>query len=205
MGIKVRVGTTTEELLGREEVSGLRFKGGDEWEADMALVAAGARPNISVAKDAGLEVDRGLVVNDSLQTSDPLIYAVGDTVQYEGRVYGIIPASFDQARTAAHNVIGQEEKYSGTIPSNTLKVLGIHLTSIGIVNPEEGDFEEISKEIREEGIYKKIVLQEGTIVGAIWMGTKEGVNDITRLITQKADVSDWKESLLEDHFDFSVI
>ncbi len=205
MGIKVRVGTTTEELLGREEVSGLRFKGGDEWEADMALVAAGARPNISVAKDAGLEVDRGLVVNDSLQTSDPLIYAVGDTVQYEGRVYGIIPASFDQARAAAHNVIGQEEKYSGTIPSNTLKVLGIHLTSIGIVNPEEGDFEEISKEIREEGIYKKIVLQEGTIVGAIWMGTKEGVNDITRLITQKADVSDWKESLLEDHFDFSVI
>jgi nitrite reductase (NADH) large subunit len=205
MGIKVRVGTVTEEFLGRKEVRRLRFKGGDEWEADMALVAAGARPNISLVQEAGLEVDRGLVVNEYLQTSDPLIYGVGDAVQYKGRVYGIIPASFDQARSAAHNVFGQQKKYLGTIPSNTLKVMGVHLTSIGMVNPEEGEFEELRKEIREEGIYKKIVLQDGIIVGAIWMGTKEGVSDITRIITQKANVSEWKEALLEDEFDFSVI
>jgi nitrite reductase (NADH) large subunit len=205
MGIKVRVGTATEEFLGKEEVRGLRFKGGDEWEADMALVAAGSRPNISMAKEAGLDVDRGLVVNEYLQTSEPLIYGVGDVVQHKGRVYGIIPASFDQARLAAHNVFGQEKKYSGTIPSNTLKVMGVHLTSVGVVNPEEGKFEELRKEIREEGIYKKIVLQEGIIVGAIWMGTKEGVRDITRIISQKIDVGEWKEALLEDQFDFSVI
>ncbi len=205
MGIKVRVGTVTEEFLGREEVRGLRFKGGDRWNADMALVAAGARPNVSLAQEAGLEVDRGLVVNDFLQTSEPLIYGVGDAVQHKGRVYGIIPASFDQARQAAHNVFGQEKKYFGTIPSNTLKVMGVHLTSIGVVNPERNDFDELRKEIREEGIYKKVVLQNGVIVGAIWMGTKEGVNDITRLITQKIDVSEWKEALLEDQFDFSVI
>jgi nitrite reductase (NADH) large subunit len=205
MGIKVRVGTVTEEFLGQEEVRGLRFKGGDEWETDMVLVAAGARPNVSMIQEAGLEADRGLVVDDYLQTSDPLIYGVGDAVQHGGRVYGIIPASFDQARTAAHNVFGQEKKYTGTIPSNTLKVLGVHLTSIGMVNPEEGEFEELRREIREEGIYRKIVLQDGIIVGAIWLGTKEGVSDISRIITQKADVSEWKEALLEDQFDFSVI
>jgi NAD(P)H-nitrite reductase large subunit len=83
--------------------------------------------------------------------------------------------------------------------------MGVHLTSIGLVNPEENGYEEFRKEIREEGIYKKIVLQDGVIVGAIWMGTKEGVNDIVRLITQKTDVSEWKETLLEDRFDFSVI
>ena len=171
----------------------------------MALVAAGARPNVSLAEEAGLEVDRGLVVDDYLQTSEPLIYGVGDAVQHKGRVYGIIPASFDQARQAAHNVFGQEKKYFGTIPSNTLKVMGVHLTSIGVVNPEGNDYDELRKEIREEGIYKKVVLQNGVIVGAIWMGTKEGVNDITRLITQKIDVSEWKEALLEDQFDFSVI
>ena len=205
MGIKVRVGTVTEEFLGREEVRGLRFKRGDEWEADMALVAAGARPNISMAREAGLEMDRGLIVNDYLQTSDPLIYGVGDAVQHKGRVYGIIPASFDQARSAAHNIFGQEKKYLGTIPSNTLKVMGVHLTSIGLVNPEGGEFEEFRKEIREEGIYKKVVLQDGVIVGAIWMGTKEGVRDIARIITKKANVSEWKEDLLEDEFDLSVI
>jgi nitrite reductase (NADH) large subunit len=205
MGIKVRVGTATEEFLGREEVSGLKFKGGDKWDADMAVVAAGARPNLSLAKDAGLEVDRGLIVNEYLQTSDPSIYGVGDAVEHKGRVYGIIPASFDQARRAAHNVLGMEKKYLGTIPSNTLKVMGVHLTSMGMVNPEGKDFEELRKEIREEGIYKKVVLQDGVIVGAIWMGTKEGVNDITRLITQKTDVTEWKEALLEDRFDFSVI
>lgn len=205
MGIKVRVGTVTEEFLGGEEVRGLRFKGGDEWKADMALVAAGSRPNLSIAQEAGLEVDRGLVVNEYLQTNDPFIYGVGDAVQHEGRVYGIIPASFDQARAAAHNVFGQEKKYQGTIPSNTLKVMGVHLSSIGTVNPEGGDFEELRREIREDGIYKKIVLQDGVIVGAIWMGTKEGVSDITRIITQKANVSEWKEVLLEDKFDFSVI
>ena len=205
MGIKVRVGTATEEFLGREEVSGLRFKEGDQWEADMALVAAGAQPNVTLAQEAGLKVDRGLVVNEYLQTSDPMIYGVGDAVEHRGRVYGIIPASFDQARQAAHNVFGQEKKYFGTIPSNTLKVMGVHLTSVGVVNPEGNEYDELRKEIREEGIYKKVVLQDGVIVGAIWMGTKEGVNDITRLISQKINVSEWKEALLEDQFDFSVI
>lgn len=205
MGIHVRVGTVTEEFLGREKIRGLRFKGGDRLDADMALVAAGARPNIDLAKEAGLEVDRGLVVNEYLKTSSPLIYGVGDAVQHKGKVYGIIPASFDQARSAAYSVSGQEKKYAGTIPSNTLKVLGVHLTSIGMVNPEEGEFEELRKEIREEGIYKKIVLQDGVIVGAIWMGTKEGVSDITRIIINKANVGEWKEALLEDQFDFSVI
>jgi nitrite reductase (NADH) large subunit len=205
MGIKVRVGTVTESFLGKEEVRGLRFKGGDGWEADMALVAAGARPNISVVQEAGLETDRGLVVNEYLQTSDPLIYGVGDAIQHKGRVYGIIPASFDQARLAAYNVYGQKKKYLGTIPSNTLKVMGIHLTSIGMVNPSEGTFEELRKEIREEGIYKKIVLQDGIIVGAIWMGTKEGVSDVSRIITQRAHIGEWKEAILEDEFDFSVI
>jgi len=205
MGIKVRVGTVTEDFKGREEISGVRFKGGDEWEADMALVAAGARPNISMVQEAGLDVERGLIVNEYLQSSDPLIYGVGDAVQHKGRVYGIIPASFEQARSAAHNVFGQQKEYLGTIPSNTLKVMGVHLTSIGLVNPEEGEFEEFRKEIREEGIYKKVVLQDGIIVGAIWMGTKDGVRDITRIITKKANVSEWKEALLEDEFDFSVI
>jgi NAD(P)H-nitrite reductase large subunit len=79
------------------------------------------------------------------------------------------------------------------------------VTSIGLVNPEEGISEEFRKERREQGIYKKIVIQDGRVVGAIWMGTRDKVNDISRIILQKIDVGKWKNLLLEDDFDFSVL
>lgn len=205
VGIKVHLGMATEEVFGNNEVKGLRFKGGEELETDMTVIAAGVRPNINIAKEAGLETERGLVVNDYLQTSESLIYGAGDILQHKGRMYGIIPACFDQARTAAYNIFGQKKKYEGTIPSNTLKVVGLSVTSIGLVNPEEGKCEEFRKEIRQEGIYKKIVVQEGTIIGAIWMGTKKGIDRINRAISQRKNIEKWKDSILEDDFDFSLL
>ena len=205
MGIKVHLGMATEEVFGKNEVKGLRFKGGEELEADMTVIAAGVRPNINIAKEAGLETERGLVVNDYLQTSESTIYGAGDVVQHKGRMYGIIPACFEQARTAAYNILGQKKNYEGTIPSNTLKVAGLSVTSIGLVNPEEGKYEELRKEISKEGIYKKIVVQEGAIVGAIWIGTKKGVDHISRAISQRKNIERWKDSILEDDFDFSLL
>jgi len=205
MGIKIRLNVATEEILGQREVEGLRFKGGAEVIADMVLMAAGVKPNIGMAKEAGLETDRGLLVNEFLKTSHPKIFAAGDNIQHKGRVYGIIPASFDQARAVAYNILGQEKKYEGTIPSNTLKVAGLYVTSIGLVNPEGQAFEEIRKEKKEEGIYKKIVLQNGNLVGAIWMGTKKGVSEISRAVSLKINIEKWKNSSLEDNFDFSLL
>ena len=86
-----------------------------------------------------------------------------------------------------------------------MKVVGINLTSIGLVNPEEPGYEELRTEIREEGIYKKLVIQNGVIVGAIWIGTKEGVSEIGRLISTKRNVTEWKDSILKDDFDFSLV
>lgn len=205
LGIRVHLGLTTEEILGRDEVRGLKFKGGEEIETDVALVAAGIRTNTQIAQEAGLETDRGLVVNDLLQSSDPKIFAAGDVLQHRGIVYGIIPASFNQARIAAYNILGQKKVYEGTVFSNTLKVVGIDVASVGLVHPEEDGFEEIRKEKKKEGVYKKLVIRSGIIVGAIWMGTKEGFNEINRLISYKINVERWKNSLLEDEFDFSVI
>ena len=205
MGIKVRLNAATEELLGEREVTGLRLKSGEEVETDMAVIAAGVRSHLELAKDAGLETDLGVVVDDFLQTSHPQIYAAGDNLEHRGRIYGIIPASFQQARVAAHNVLGHKMKYEGTVPSNTLKVMGLSVTSVGLVNPEKGTCEEYRREIREEGIYKKITIQEGALVGAIWMGTKQGVNEISQMVTQRMNVQKWKDSLLQDDFDFSVL
>jgi len=205
MGINVHLGLTCEEVLGQDSVTGLRFKGGREIQTDVALVAAGVRPNLRIAQEAGLETDRGLVVDDYLQSSHPDIWAAGDITQHAGRVYGIIPASFNQARIAALNVLGQRQKYEGTIPSNTLKVLGIDLTSVGLVNPEDESFEELREENADRGTYKKIVVKNGEVYGLICIGTKKGVSEISRLISRKANVEKWKDSLLEDDFDYSVI
>ncbi len=203
MGIKVHLGLATEEILGQEEMKGLKFKGGRELEADMALVAAGIRPEIGLGKEAGLEVDRGLVVNDFLQSSEPKIFAAGDILQHGGRIYGIIPATFAQARLVASNILGDRKKYEGTIPWNTLKVAGLYLTSVGLINAEEETQEEIRQERREEGIYKKIILQDGIIIGALWIGTKNGVDHISRIISEKKNVEKWKDSILNDDFDFT--
>ncbi len=204
-GIGIRLGVATEEILGNGDMKGLRLKGGREIKAGMALIAAGVRPNLGLSEDAGLAADRGLVVDDRLRTSHPHVFAAGDSIQHRGKVYGIIPASFEQGRTAAFNILGEDKKYEGTVPANTLKVAGLHVTSVGLVNPEGEGFEEIRTLRREEGIYKKIVLQDGALVGAIWMGTTKGVNEIVRAVTLKAKISQWINALLDDSFDFSVL
>lgn len=205
MGIRVHLDSATEEIFGKNEAKGLRLKSGKRIDADMVIVAAGVRSNVDLAKEAGLEVNRGVVVNDLLQTSDTNIYAAGDNVEHKGRSYGIIPASFQQSRTAAFNVAGQEQAYEGTTPSNTLKVVGLHVTSIGLVSPEEGTGEEFRKADLEAGLYKKIVVQDGIVVAAIWMGTKQGVNEINRIVAHRTNVDRWKAALVEDDFDYSVI
>jgi nitrite reductase (NADH) large subunit len=205
MGIGIHLGLASEEVLGQERVAGLRFKGGQEIETDVALVAAGVRPNIRIAQDAGLETDRGLIVNDYLQSSRPEILAAGDVTQHAGRIHGTIPASFNQARIAAQNVMSQKQKYEGTIPSNTLKVVGLDLTSVGTVNPEDESYEEFRKKNLDQGVYKKIVVRNGEVCGLVCIGTKKGVSEISRLISQKANVEKWKESLLDDDFDFSLL
>jgi nitrite reductase (NADH) large subunit len=205
LGIRVNLGVVTQEILGQGEVSGLGLKSGAKISANMVVIAAGVRPNLGLVRDAGLALDRGLVVDDYLRTSRPEIFAAGDIVQHRGKFYGIIPASFDQARTVAYNILGQEKKYEGTIPSNTLKVAGLYVTSVGMTNPESAGFKEIRKYKKEESIYKKIVLKDDALVGAIWMGTKKGVNEIARAVASKRRVNQWINSLLEDTFDFSVL
>lgn len=202
-GISVRLGTTTEEILGADQAAGLRFKDGATMEADIVVVAAGVKPNLDLARGAGLAVERGVIADDSLRTSHPRIFAAGDNVQHRGRVYGIIPAAFEQAQAAAANILGREKPYAGTVPANTLKVAGLYLTAAGLAVPEGDGYEELRKEDPERGLYKKIVLEGGRLVGAVWMGTKEGASQVSKAVSLKADVSSFKNEILEDGFDFS--
>jgi nitrite reductase (NADH) large subunit len=204
-GIAVRLGETTQEVLGEGEVRGLRFGSGATLGADAVIVAAGVVPETALARDAGLEVGRGVLVDDRLRASSPGVFAAGDAAEHAGRVYGIIPAAFEQARAAAHNMLGLDMPYAGTVPASTLKVAGLHVTSVGDVHAAGPGVESLVRSEPEAGLYKKIVLREGRLVGAIWMGTKKGAVEISRLAALKKDVERQKADLLEESFDFGEI
>jgi nitrite reductase (NADH) large subunit len=205
-GIKIVLGVETEEILGKKTVSGILLDNGEELPGNLVLVSAGVRSNIDLAVDAGIKVDKGVVVGEHMQTSVNDVYAAGDVAEFRGRVYGIIPAALEQANIAAINMLKKEKQvYKGTIPSNTLKIVGIDLTSMGLVNPEGPQYEEVKKIDKRKGIYKKIVLEKGKIVGAIILGDRKGVTWIKKLMDQKTDVMKYKDFLLEEDFDYRRI
>ena len=205
-GIDFILGAKTVEILGRDIVSGIQLDSGVEVSGDLVLVSAGMRSNVQLAMEAGIKVNRGVVVDGYLRSSADDVYAIGDVAEFEGRVYGIIPAAVDQARIAAKNVLEEEkEVYTGSIPSNMLKIVDIDLASMGIVNPEEDRYEEIKRIDDEKGIYKKLVLDQGKIVGAIILGDRQGITAIKRLMTQKTDITKHKHSILADNFDYKKV
>jgi nitrite reductase (NADH) large subunit len=170
----------------------------------LILISTGVRSNTRLAQDAGLEVNRGVIVDEHLQTNTEDVYAAGDVAEFRGRVYGIIPAAIEQARAAALNMLGEEAAYEGTIPSNTLQVMGIDCTSIGVVHPPEGDgYQELRKS--EAQVYRKLVLKDGRLVGAILLGDRKDVGLISRLIQAETDVSRHVENLLDDDFDWKKL
>ncbi len=200
MGIQVITGAATECFEENECVGGLHLKDGRELPADLVLISAGVRPRVELAQAAGLTVNKGIVVDDHLRTSTAGIYAAGDCAEHAGRVYGILPAVWDQAPIAAANMAGREASYSGTIPTTTLKVVGLDLTSIGEVNPEGEGFEELRRSEPEAGRYVKLVLRQGRLVGAILLGERRRVRLLSRLIADRADVSAYAERLLDKEF-----
>lgn len=199
MGIKVILEATVNELSGDENVSGVYLKDGRSFECELVLISAGVRSNVKLAETANIRVNKGIVVNEYLETSLKDIFAIGDVAEFDGQVYGIIPAAIDQAKIVAGNVLGKVySSYKGTVPSNTLKVVDIDLVSIGIVNPVKSGYEELRLKDKEKGFYKKIILKDNKVVGAILLGSKKGFVSINRLIKEKVDVASIKADLLKE-------
>lgn len=206
MGIAVITGATVEAIVGNESVEGVQFKEGKTIPCDLALFSAGIRPRLQLAKDAGLTVNRGVLANEYMQTSDPAIYVAGDAAEFRERIYGIIPAAIEQARVAAANMVQpQSQTYAGTTPINTLKVMGIDLTSIGLVNPEEPGYTVYRREDPAQGLYKKLVFKDGHLVGAILLGDRKSVTIMTRLVNRNAPVEAVAEQMLRDDFDLKSL
>jgi nitrite reductase (NADH) large subunit len=205
-GINIFLDSKTAEIIGKQNVSGILLDSGQKISGELVLISAGVRPNIKLASESGIKVNRGVLVDQYLQTSADDVYAAGDITEFEEKLYGIIPAALDQANIAAVNMLEKKQKiYNSTIPTSTLKVVGVDLTSMGIVNPEEKKYEEIKRIDTQNGIYKKLVLEKGKIVGAILLGDRKGVTSITKLMAQGTDITKYKEEILTDDFNYKEI
>ncbi len=207
-GAEVVTQAETEEILGQDSVTGVRLKDGRVIEGDTVIISAGARPNLTLAKDAGLKVNRGIVVDSSLRTSDPSIFAIGDVSEFNGQVWAMIPPAIDQARVAAKKILGQPgPDYKGTVPSNTLKVTGLDLTSVGTVRsahePPEPGYEEIRAVTPDRKVYKKFVIKDGKMVGAILLGTKKEAMKVIKIVKDGEPIETIKAKLSDPSYSFA--
>jgi nitrite reductase (NADH) large subunit len=184
MGVKVMLEATTVRLLGDGTVHGVAFKDGTRLDTDMVVISCGIRPNVEEARAAGLAVERAIVVDDQLRTTDPAVFAVGECAQHRGRVYGLVDPAYEQARVLADVLTGArpDAAYPGSRLATTLKVMDIDLTAMGEVYAVGPDTEVVSHLDPTCGVYKKLVLRDSRLVGAILLGTRDSRGRLRRLL-----------------------
>ncbi|MFI5303448.1 MAG: nitrite reductase large subunit NirB [Nitrospiria bacterium] len=197
LGMNVHLNHSICEIIGKDSVEGVSFSNGKAYEADMVVFSTGIRPNIELAKRAGLETRRGIVVNDFMETSQRDIFAVGECAEHRGKTYGIIAPLFEQAKVAARALTGlNDKKYEGTVESATLKVAGIDLVSIGNFLGNSPGCEDLIYSDKGHSLYKKIVLQGNRVVGAILLGNTSDSARILQLVKSQADVTLFRQNLM---------
>jgi nitrite reductase (NADH) large subunit len=195
-GVQFMMPAQTEAILGSARVSGVRFKGGRELPADLVVMAVGIRPNIKLAQSAGLRCERGIMVDDTLQTYDPHIYAVGECVQHRGTTYGLVAPLWEQAGVCAtHLAQVGFARYQGSVTSTKLKVSGIDLFSAGDFAGSEGSEDLVLRDPRR-GIYKRLVLKGNRITGVVLFGDVADGAWYFELIQSKTDVTTYRSKLL---------
>jgi nitrite reductase (NADH) large subunit len=192
MGFKFILGVKPKEILGEENSRALLLEDGREIEFDMTLISAGVRPNSALAKSIGLKIEKGVVVNDRMETEIENIFAAGDVIQHRDVFYGIWPASEKQGEVAGTNMAGGNATYDGTPMANTLKVAGIALFSAGDIDAD-GKHEAITRLGEKE--YKKLVISDGVIIGAILFGDTKGSQKIIGAMAAKKNVEGIRKNL----------
>ncbi|MCA7083076.1 FAD-dependent oxidoreductase [Cupriavidus sp. DB3] len=169
-GLRILLGANTSEILGDERVTGVRLADGARIPADLVVMAAGVRPNAELARAAGLHCERAIVVDDTLQTYDPRIYAVGECVQHRQATFGLVAPIWDQARVCAAHLAGAgHRRYVQQATATRLKVSGVELYSAGDIVGGE-DSEDLVLRDPRRGVYKRLVLQQGRLAGAVLYG-----------------------------------
>ena len=196
-GMKFRMGAMTKEIVALDDghLSHIAFKNGEDLPTDLVIMAVGIRPNVALAKQIGLQVDKAILVNDTMQTFDPSIYAVGECVQHRGALFGLVTPLYEQAKVCATHLaeigIG---RYVQKATATTLKVSGVNLFSAGDFSGANA--ETIVLRDTSSSIYKRLFIKDNKLVGAVLFGDVQDGNWYFDLIKQQQDISDIRADLV---------
>ena len=196
LGIRVMLPQQTAALLGNGRVDKLKFANGEEIEAELVVVAAGIRPNADLGRATGLEVGRGIVVNDYMETSDSNIYAVGECTEHRGQTFGLVAPLFEQGRVLASTITGRRDVvFGGAAPAAKLKIMGVDIFSGG--STEEGPgIETVRYEDPSLGVYKKLFIQDNVLRGMILVGDVEDEHTYMEWMKSGTDLTPHRRQIL---------
>ncbi|MEO1495198.1 MAG: nitrite reductase large subunit NirB [Pseudomonadota bacterium] len=194
-GIKVELNAATKAILGEDKVDAVLMEDGRVFDADIVVMAVGIRPETRLATDAGLAVSRGIHIDDQMVTSDPDILAVGECVEHNNTVYGLVAPLYEMAKVVAKTLTGEEAAYTGSLTSTKLKVTGVDLFSAGDFADGE-DREEIVLRDAARGVYKRLVIQEDKIVGAVMYGDTQDGSWFFGQLKDGTDIKEMRETLI---------
>ncbi len=209
-GIEILTKHTVSEIIGNKagKVEAVILDDGRRIDCEMVVVAVGVRPNFKLLDGSGVKTNKGIVVNDKVETNVSDIYAAGDVAEAydflykENRLNPIWPNAYEQGFVAGTNMAGGSRKYSGGMGMNSVEFYGIPSISMGITSPEGEGYEILIKHLPDKNIYKKLVLKDNVIIGAIFVGDIDRAGIINGLIKEQALVKDYKADILEDSFGF---
>lgn len=172
LGVKVLLKKNTTAILGQDRVLGLRFADGGTLESDMVVISAGIKANWEIAAGCGLPIERGIVVDDQMRTDDRDIYAVGECAQHRGQTYGLVAPLWEQAKVLADHIteVNVHAAYHGSKVATKLKVMGVEVASMGVVEPRDDEDEVVQFSEPKRGTYKKLIIRDGRLVGGILLG-----------------------------------
>ena len=212
-GLHVMTGTSVEEILGDDNVEGIRVSSGAVMEIDMVIFGKGVNPNIQLAVDAGVETDYGILVDDHMRSSISNIYSAGDVAEAKDLVNGghyihaIWPNAVEQGKVAGQNMAGGNIEYEGGMGMNSVELFGLPSISMGTTKLRKPDpaYEFLSAFDPERNFYRKIAIKEGRLVGAVCIGQVENAGIFGELIRRKIDVTGIKDILLNEGFDYAKL
>jgi nitrite reductase (NADH) large subunit len=194
-GIDILLEASTARILGAERVEGVELADGRVLKADAVIFAAGIRPNIALAKDAGIATGRGIVVDDRLETSARGVYALGECAEHDGVCYGLVEPAYEQARVLARHLAGKDAVYRGSVTATNLKVSGVSVFSAGDFIGHETSEDIVLSDVRF-GSYKKLVVDDGRLIGAVLIGDTRDALWYLEMIRNGASIKSLRNDLM---------
>ena len=201
MGVTLHLGMSTAAVLGESAITGLVFKDESTLDCDMLVISAGIKPNVELARECGLPVERGIVVDNHMRSPDDFdVYVVGECAQHRGVTYGLVAPLWEQAKVLADHITERNPNavYLGSKLATKLKVMGVDLASMGITEPADSQDEVVLFSEPKRGRYKKLVIRNGRLVGAIMLGDLDKVAYLTQAFDKNTPLPDERLSLLFD-------